>query len=85
MRRLFEHRGKPEDLAHGRFIDDHFLAIFVHRGDADLARDHHVGLPAGRSHLVNPFPRRKCLELDLAGEDRGFIVIQQGEERHTLE
>ena len=70
MRRLLEHRSETEKLAFPRFIDDHFLMVFVHGSDPHLSGHHHVGLPAGIAYLVDPLPRRESLDFHLAGKHR---------------
>ena len=80
VRRLLQHRRESKELAVRRFIDDHFLVVFVHGGDPHFPRDHDVRLPARVSDLVDAFARRECLELNLAGQHRGFVVVQQRKE-----
>src|SRR5438874_4687185 len=85
MRRLLEHRSETEKLAFPRFIDDHFLMVFVHSGDPYLPCDHDVCLPAWVSSLVDAFARGESLELDLAGQHSSLVVVQQRKERNIFQ
>ena len=82
MRRAVEHGGEAEELAGRRLVDDHFLLIFVHGGDAHPAGDHDVGVPARVAGLIDALANREALFFDLRGQNREFIVIQKGKERN---
>ena len=77
MRRAVEHGGEAEELAGRRLVDDHFLLIFVHGGDAHPAGDHDVGVPARVAGFIDALAKREMLLFDLRGENREFIVIQK--------
>src|SRR5260370_25166790 len=85
MRRLLQHRGKTKKFAMRRLIHHHFLLIFVNRGHAHFSRDHHVGLTARRTPLVNALPRREILQLHLRRQHRGFIFVKQRKQRNVFQ
>src|SRR6266699_6561089 len=85
VRRLRQHRSEAEERACYRLVDDHFLMVLVHRGDSDLPRDHHIGLAAWIADFVDAFARGEYPQIDLAGQHRSLIVVQQGKERNSLE
>src|SRR5215813_10083773 len=80
---LLEHGGEAEEFAFCGFIYNHFLVVFVHGSDADLAGDHHVRLPARISSLVNTFARSEPLKLNLPGQHCGLIIVQESEQWDT--
>ena len=47
MRCLLQHGGEAEEVARRRLVDNHFLLVFVDRGDARRARNQDVGALRG--------------------------------------
>jgi hypothetical protein len=78
MRSLVQHGSKAEKLSAGWFVNQHFLLIFVHYGDANRAGQKDVSLTAGIAGFVNALAGGEMLQLNLAGKHRRFIFIQQG-------
>ena len=59
--------------------------ILIDGRDADRAGNHHVGLAARFAHLVNALARGEGFEFDLAGQDRGFVCVEQREQGNVLQ
>ena len=85
MRRLLQHRRESEELAVSRFIYHDFLLILVHSRDADLPGDHHVGLTARITHLVDALPRGEILELHLPRQHGGLFFVKQRKQRNVFQ
>src|SRR5262249_55897428 len=81
MRRLFQHGGEPEEITLRWLVDNHFLLIFIDGADSDSSRDKHIGLRRRVSDLIDAFEGSEGLDLDLAGQHRQFIIIQQSKKR----
>jgi len=85
MGSLLEHGGEAEEFAVGGLVDDDFLMILIDGGDAHLAGNHHVGLASGVPYFVDALAGRECFQLDLSGQDGGFIFVEQREEWDVFE
>src|SRR6266568_8476725 len=85
MRRLFQHGGEPEEITLRRLVDNHFLLIFIYGADSDSSRDKYIGLRCEISDLIDTFAGSEDLDLDLAGQHRQFIVIQQSKKRDIFQ
>src|SRR6266852_3095083 len=85
MRRLLQHRREAKKLAVRRLIHHDFLLIFVDCGDPHFSGDHHVGLPARVTHLVDALPRSEILQLHLSRQHGGFVFVEQGEQRNVFQ
>src|SRR5437899_10321569 len=85
VRRLLEHGGETKELAMSRLINNHFLLILVHGGDPDLPGNHYVSLSTRVADLVDALTRGESLELDLPGQNRGLLFVQQSKERNVLQ
>ena len=72
---------KPKNSPVSGLIHDDLLIVFVHGGDADGAGDEDVGAVAGVADFVDALAGREIADFDLGGEDGGFFVVEQGEER----
>ncbi len=79
---LLEHGSEAEELSLRGFIDHDFLVILVDGGHPDHARDDDVGTAARIAHLVDALAGSELLDFDLAGENGGFFVVEQGKERN---
>src|SRR5438094_8747355 len=82
---LLEHGGEAEELAKGRLIDHHLLVILVHGGNSHTARDHDVSSSARVADLVDALPRGKRFQLDLSGQHRSLVIVQQRKQRNTFQ
>jgi hypothetical protein len=85
VRSLLQHGRKTEKLALGWLVDDHFLLIVVHGGNANLAGNHNVGVAAGVAHFINALARGEGFDLHLAAEDGEFVFIEEREQRDGAE
>jgi len=59
--------------------------VFINGGDPHSAGDQHIASFSGVAAFVNALARRKELELNLRGQDGGFVGIQAGKKRHLLQ
>ena len=75
---LLEHGGEAEELAVAGGVDDDLLVVLVDDGDVDGAGDHNVGVVAGIADLVDALAGSELFDLDLSGENGGFVLIEQG-------
>ena len=73
-----EHGCESKELALRRLIDDDFLIVLVDGCDAHFAGNKDVTATAFISDFVNSLTRGKLFHLHLAGQHRGFIIVQQG-------
>jgi hypothetical protein len=62
------------------FIDHHFLVVLVDGRHPHHARDHDVGAATRFAHLENSLTGGKLLDLNLAGQNRGFFVVEHSKE-----
>ena len=85
MRRGRQHRGQAEDLAGAGGVDHDFLVVLVDDDHLHLTLDDDEGLPPGVADLVDPLARRELAQLDLLGQDRPLVGVQQGEDRDLFE
>jgi hypothetical protein len=76
MRGLLEHRCESEELSLCGLIDNHFLMFVVNGCDSDRAGHHDISAAASVTHFVNALAWGKRLDFDLAGQDRGFLVVE---------
>ena len=60
MRNLLQHGSEAEEFAWCRLLDDNFLVVFIHRGDAHSTGDDDIGAPARIADLVDALPGKKC-------------------------
>src|ERR1019366_9482698 len=79
---FLQHGSETEELSRRGFIDHDFLLVLVNGCHPNHARDHDVGPATRIAHLVDSLPGSKLLDLDLAGQNGGFFVVEQGEERN---
>ena len=79
MGNLVEHGGEAEEIAMARFIDHHFLLIFIDGCNPNVAFHHDVGQPSRIADLIDALARSEFLYLNLFRQDGGFFVIQQRE------
>ena len=59
--------------------------ILVDGGDADVAGNHDVGMSAGVADFVDALAGGEGFELDLGGEDGGFVVVEKLKERDVAQ
>ncbi len=83
MSSFLQHGSETEEFSLRRFIDHHFLLVLVDGRHPHHARDHDVGPATRFAHLVDSLPGGKLLDLNLAGQNRGFFVVEQGKERNV--
>src|SRR5438874_13031870 len=79
MRRAVEHRGKAKELALRGLIDYDFLVVLIDSRHAYFAGYEYVAAAAFISDFVDSLAGDKLFHLNLAGENGGFVVVQQGE------
>jgi len=60
-----------------RFVQQHFLLIFVHRGHTRRAGHQYVAMSGRVAHLEDALARRKSPNLDLRCKNCGFIIVQK--------
>ena len=78
---LLQHGGEAEKLAVAGLIDDDFLVVLVDGGDLHAAGHHDVGVLAGIADLVDALAGGELFQLDLGGQNRNFVIVEQGKER----
>jgi hypothetical protein len=76
MSGFFQHGRETKELSVRGFIDHHFLVVLVDGRHPHHARDHDVGAATRFAHLVNSLTGGKLLDLNLAGQYRGFFVVE---------
>ena len=76
MSGFFQHGSETKELSVRGFIDHHFLVVLVDGRDPHRARDDDVGPATWFADLVNSLPGGKLLDLDLAGQNRGFFIVE---------
>ena len=84
MRCLIEHGREAEELAGRRFINDHFLLIFIYGRDPDPSGDHDVRLSCRVAHFVDALTRGEFLEFHLSGQNSRLVIVQQSKERNIF-
>ena len=84
VRRLLEHRRKAEELADSRLRDHDVLVVVVDRRDLHGPGHDDVGVASRVVHPVDALAGPELLELDLFGQHRQLVVVQQREQRHLL-
>jgi hypothetical protein len=85
VRGLLQHRCESEKLATARLIDDHLLLVFIDRGHAHCAGQHHVGSAAGLALFIDAFASDEVLQFNLTGQNGGLVVIEQRKKRHAFQ
>ena len=83
MSGLLQHGGEAEELSMRGLIDHDFLVVLVDGGHPHHARDHDVGPPTRIAQLIDSLPGGELLDFDLAGQDGGFFIVEQSEERNV--
>src|SRR6266481_1237024 len=85
MRRLLQHRSETKKFPVRRFIHNDFLSVLIYGRDSDLPADHHVGLPAGVTRLVDALPRSEILQFHLSRQHCRLVCIEQRKQRNMLQ
>src|ERR1035438_1680264 len=76
MRSLFQHRGEPEELSVGRFVDHHFLGPGLHNLPlADRATIANMGPEYGATCGIFPVDEETLRYLRLSGRTEEHIAI----------
>jgi hypothetical protein len=85
VRRVREHRGQPEELARARHVDDDLLVVVVDQHDVHLPAQEHVGTLARLPRPVDPLAGGEAAQLDVVGEHRPLVGVEQREQRDVLQ
>ena len=80
MGRLLEHGSKSKKFPGRGLINYDFLMILIHGCDPHRPGDHDVSLSAWVANLPDALARREILELNLSGQYRSFLFVQQSKE-----
>jgi hypothetical protein len=83
MSSLLQHGREAEELSMRGLIDHDFLVVLVNGSHADHARGHDVGSSARIAQLIDSLPGSELLDLNLGGQNGGFFVVEQSEERNV--
>jgi hypothetical protein len=81
VRLLLQHGGDAEEVAVRGMVNDDDLLIFVDGGDFGATGEHNIAVLGRIAGFEDALARRELCDLNLGGEDAGFIVIEQFKKR----